>query len=167
LIQNREMLIQTGRLSDETNQLTRRSIQKGDTMSATRIGTTDETAIRDLIENWAKAVRNKNMEGILYNHSSDILMFDVPPPIQSKGIEAYKQTWDFFYGWYQGNPAFDIREMNVTAGNDVAFVTALMFCAGKTVNGDTSELDFRLTVGLRKIGDRWIVEHEHHSLPAD
>jgi hypothetical protein len=47
------------------------------------------------------------------------------------------------------------QEINVTAGNDVAFATALMRCAGKTA--DDSELDFRLTVGLPKIDDQWIV----------
>ena len=135
-------------------------------MSATGISTKDDAAIRDLIEKWAKAVQNKNFDGILANHSPDILMFDVPPPIQSKGIDAYKETWDLFFGWYRDDPAFDIQEMNITAGNDVAFVTALMRCAGTLADGEESELDFRLTVGLRKIGDQWIVMHEHHSLPA-
>ena len=63
-------------------------------MSANNNTTTDEAAIRDLIENWAKAVRTKNLNGFLASHSPEILMFDVPPPIQSKGIEAYKKTWD-------------------------------------------------------------------------
>ena len=134
-------------------------------MSATGIGTNDEAAVRDLIEKWAKAVRNKNIEGILAYHSPDILMFDVPPPIQSKGIDAYKKTWDLFFDWSRDDLAFDIQEINVTTGNDVAFVTALMRCAGKAAN--ESELDFRLTVGLRKVDDQWIVTHEHHSIPAE
>jgi ketosteroid isomerase-like protein len=134
-------------------------------MSATVSGTTDEAAIRDLIENWAKAVRSKNIDAILANHSPDILMFDVPPPIQSKGIDAYKKTWDLFFDWSQDTPAFDIQEMTITAGSDVALVTALMRCAGK--NENVHGLDFRLTVGLRKIGERWIVTHEHHSIPAE
>jgi uncharacterized protein (TIGR02246 family) len=134
-------------------------------MSATGIGTKDEAAIRSLIEKWAEAVRNKNIDGILANHSADILMFDVPPPIQSKGIEAYKKTWDLFFEWSRDEPAFDIQEINVTAGNEVAFVTALMRCAGKSAT--ESEFDFRLTVGLRKFDDQWIVTHEHHSIPAE
>jgi uncharacterized protein (TIGR02246 family) len=134
-------------------------------MSATGIETKDEAAIRELIENWAKAVRRKDIDGILANHSLDILMFDVPPPIQSKGIDAYRKTWDLFFDWSSDNPTFDVQAMNITAGNDVAFVTALMRCAGKTEN--KSGLDFRLTVGLRKIGDQWVVTHEHHSIPAE
>src|SRR6266540_2814649 len=96
---------------------------------------TDETAIRNLVENWARAVRTKNLDGILANHSPDILMFDVPPPVQSKGIDAYKTTWDLFFSWSRDFGVFDISEMNITAGNDVAFATALMRCAGAEANG--------------------------------
>jgi ketosteroid isomerase-like protein len=45
----------------------------------------DEAEIRDLIEAWAAAVRRRDLAGILRNHSADILMFDVPLPLQSKG----------------------------------------------------------------------------------
>ncbi|HEY2921339.1 MAG TPA: nuclear transport factor 2 family protein [Candidatus Binatia bacterium] len=127
---------------------------------------TDEGAIRELVENWARAVRIKDLDGILANHSPEILMFDVPPPIQSKGIEAYRKTWDLFFSWSQDSRIFDISEMNITAGNDVAFVTALMRCAGTEANGDKIELTFRLTIGLGKIDGQWIVMHEHHSIPA-
>ena len=135
-------------------------------MSANDDRTTDEAAIRDLVESWARAVRTKNLAGILANHSRDILMFDVPPPIKSTGIDAYKKTWDLFFSWSQDSEVFDISEMNITAGNDVAFVTALMRCAGTETDGSKIELAFRLTIGLRKIDGQWIVMHEHHSIPA-
>jgi ketosteroid isomerase-like protein len=32
--------------------------------------------------------------------------------------------------------------------------------------GEDIELDFRLTIDLRKIDNQWIVLHEHHSIPA-
>jgi uncharacterized protein (TIGR02246 family) len=128
--------------------------------------TRDEAAIIDLVENWAKAVRARNLERILANHSPDILMFDIPPPLQSKGIEEYKRTWDLFFSWAQDSGIFDIVEMSVTAGNDVAFVTAIMRCAGQEPTGEKTDLQFRLTVGLRKLNDQWVVTHEHHSLPA-
>lgn len=126
----------------------------------------DEAAIRELIENWAKAVRTKNLNGILANHAPEILMFDVPAPLQSKGIEAYKKTWDLFFSWARDYRVFDIDEMTITVGADVAFVTAVMHCAGAEANEDRIDLQFRLTVGLRKIGGDWIITHEHHSIPA-
>ena len=128
--------------------------------------TKDEVAIRRLVENWANAVRRKDLDAILLNHSPNMLMFDVPPPLESKGIEAYKRTWDLFFSWSHDPVVFDISEMSITAGDDVAFVAVLMRCSGTEANGDNIELDFRLTIGLRKIDDQWLVTHEHHSIPA-
>jgi uncharacterized protein (TIGR02246 family) len=129
--------------------------------------TQDQVAIKNLVENWAQAVRNRDLSGALAHHSTDILMFDVPGPLQSKGIEAYKKTWDLFFSWAQDSGVFDIKEMNITAGEDVAFAAALMRCAERKENGDKTELDFRLTIGLRKVDGQWTIVHEHHSVPAE
>lgn len=51
--------------------------------------TMDEALIHTQVEAWARAVRTQDFEAILAHHSSDMLMFDVPPPLQSRGIEAY------------------------------------------------------------------------------
>lgn len=61
---------------------------------------------------------------------------------------------------------FEISELNVTGGDDVAFAIALIQCAGTEANGDKVELGVRLTIGLGKTGGRWTVTHEHHSVPA-
>ena len=61
--------------------------------------TNDEAAIRRLIESWADAVRRRHFADILRHHSPDILMFDVPPPLQSKRIDAYRRTWGLFFSW--------------------------------------------------------------------
>lgn len=136
-------------------------------MSTSSRMTADEAAIRELVESWARAVRDKNLDGILAHHSTDMLMFDVPPPLQSKGIEAYRKTWDLFFSWSDDPVIFDVEDMNITAGAEVAFVAALMRCAGIEKNGERIDLEFRLTIGLRKIGGQWMVVHEHHSIPSD
>jgi ketosteroid isomerase-like protein len=104
-------------------------------MSASSNSTTDEAVIRELVENWARAVRAKDLDGILANHSTDMLMFDVPPPVQSRGIEPYRKTWDLFFSWSDDPVVFDIKDIDITAGIDVAFVAAVMRCAGTEKNG--------------------------------
>jgi uncharacterized protein (TIGR02246 family) len=135
-------------------------------MSERQKETADEAAIRNLVEEWAASVRKRDLPGILRNHSPGILMFDVPPPFQSKGIEAYRKTWETFFAWSRQPTVFDITEMWITAGTGVAFVTALMRCAGTEANGVDIDLAFRLTIGLRKVDNQWVVTHEHHSIPA-
>jgi uncharacterized protein (TIGR02246 family) len=125
----------------------------------------DQIAIHQLIEEWRAAVCKRDFDGVLKRHSSKILMFDVPGPFQSEGIDAYRKTWALFFGW-MSQPKFDLSNIRVTAGSDVAFVTAQGRCFGPNETGSPTELNFRLTMGLRKIGGEWTVEHEHHSVPA-
>jgi ketosteroid isomerase-like protein len=125
----------------------------------------DVTAIRDQIEAWAAAVRARDMAGILRNHANDMVMFDVPPPLHLRGIAAYEASWPQFFDASPKPIRFDIMDLQITAGSDVAFAVALMRCA--MIEGGNVDLDFRLTVGLRKIGGQWIVTHEHHSVPAE
>ena len=128
--------------------------------------TRDEAELRSLIERWAAAVRNHDYEGILAEHDSNIVMFDVPPPLQSRGLEEYKRTWDLFFTWHKPSDPFDVRELEIIAGHDVGFAVALMQCGGTASSGERSELDFRLTIGFRKLNGSWRVVHEHHSVPA-
>jgi len=139
----------------------------GDLMSASSTRPTDEAVIRTLIEDWAEAVRFKDYDTILSNLSSDMSMFDVPAPLQSKCLDEYKKTWDTFFDRYQEVCSFDISEMKIQAGSEVALVTVLMRCAGVEQGGSALELDLRLAIGLHKVAGQWLITHEHHSLPAD
>lgn len=126
----------------------------------------NEFEVRQLIENWARAVRERNVEKILANHSNDIVMYDVPEPFQSVGIDAYRKTWEtFFEGTKPG--VFDIQQLQVFVDDKLAFCFATMKCADKNSSGDYVELDFRLTTGLKMINDKWMIVHEHHSIPAE
>jgi hypothetical protein len=48
---------------------------------------TNEAQIKDRIANWVKAIQEKDWEGIMAWHHKDIVMYDVPPPFQSIGME--------------------------------------------------------------------------------
>jgi ketosteroid isomerase-like protein len=70
-----------------------------------------------------------------------------------------------FFDWQRQGSVFEIVDLDVTAGDDVAFAHALLRC------GTPSDLEkdpanrLRLSIGLRKEHGRWIVTHEHHSFP--
>ena len=81
----------------------------------------NKAQIQEVIENWCKAVRKKDFDSILAHHAEDIVMFDVPPPFQSKGIDAYKKTWDLFYSCEQAENSFRVADIHVIAGEEVAF----------------------------------------------
>jgi uncharacterized protein (TIGR02246 family) len=127
----------------------------------------DRERIRTLIERWAEAVHSGDMDGVLADHSDDIVMFDVPPPYDGvRGIDAYRETWPPFFEWQARGASFEIVSMDVTAGDDVAYAHALLRCGTPEELADNPDNRLRLTLGLRKEHDRWVVAHEHHSFPA-
>jgi ketosteroid isomerase-like protein len=127
----------------------------------------DEAEIHELIERWLRAIRTENLDGILADHSSEILMFDLPGPVQLKGIDAYKKPWLPLFDWIRNGGGFDLSEVTITAGDDVPFATALIHCYGTDTNGRKVVTEGRLTIGLRKIDGQWVVMHEHHSEPSN
>jgi uncharacterized protein (TIGR02246 family) len=133
---------------------------------------TDEQQIRELIEQWAAAVHAGDLGRVLADHTDDIVMFDVPPPHEGvRGIDSYRATWPGFFEWQALGATFDIVELDVTAGVDVAFGWALLRCGTAAEHAANPEANperrLRITFGLRKEGGRWLVAHEHHSFPDE
>jgi len=129
--------------------------------------TEDEKYISALIERWAKTVHAGDLDGVLADHSSDIVMFDVPPPNEGvRGIDAYRATWPPFFEWQRKGASFEIVSLDVTAGDDVAFAHALLRCGTDEQLEKDPDNRLRLSIGLRKQSGRWGVSHEHHSFPS-
>jgi uncharacterized protein (TIGR02246 family) len=123
-----------------------------------------EQEIRDLIERWAAAVHSGDLDTVLADHGDDIVMFDVPPPDNGvRGLAAYRDTWPGFFEWQASGGSFEIVELDVTAGADVAFAWALLLCNTSEGLARRPDQRLRLTVGLVRQDDRWVVTHEHHS----
>jgi len=78
----------------------------------------DETAIRALLDTWAAAVREHDLDGAVANRAPDIVMFDVPEPMQEKGLDAYRATWPRYFA-DAGSRNFTLHELKIVAGVDV------------------------------------------------
>jgi len=127
----------------------------------------DVRQIRTLIETWAAAIHRGDLDTVLADHTDDIVMYDVPPPYDGvRGIDAYRETWPPFFEWQKG-ATFDIVELDVVAGDDVAYAYALLRCGTPEEHAAKPDNRLRLTLGLRKEQGRWVVAHEHHSFPHD
>jgi ketosteroid isomerase-like protein len=123
--------------------------------------------VRTIIERWAAGVRARDIEAVVSAHSPALLMFDVVGPVCVRGLDAYRRTWlEQFFPWHGGTGRFDLVDLKVSAGVDVAFATALLECAG-TEDGKKVAFTLRLTIGLEKCDGAWLVVHEHHSQPLD
>jgi ketosteroid isomerase-like protein len=117
----------------------------------------DLELVHELIAGWEAAVQNRDMAGTLAHHSPDILMFDVPEPIQARGLDAYRETWDLFFEFSPGGiESFHLHELDIVVDHSLAVAHALL---------DVVDVKCRLTTVLRKIDGEWMIVHEHHSSP--
>ena len=125
-----------------------------------------EGEITALVQRWAAAVRACDLAVVLADHAVDIVMFDVPPPQNGvRGIDAYRESWTPFFQWLAQGGRFEIVELHVTAGADVAFAYALLHCGTDEDLARDPDHRLRLTLGLVKRDGSWVVTHEHHSFP--
>ena len=86
-----------------------------------------ERQVLSLIQRWVDAVCRGDMEGVLANHSPGIVMYDVPEPVQCKGLGAYRKTWELFFSANaQGPDCFRLSELVIHMVQRVDEVLALV-----------------------------------------
>jgi ketosteroid isomerase-like protein len=125
----------------------------------------DEAQIRERIDQWAKAIRAKNVDGLMSHYAPDILLFDLTPPLQYRGADVYRKSLEEWFSTFQGPVGYEIRDLSIMAGDDVAFCHSLNRIGGTRTNGEETDVWVRATAGFRKIDGKWKVTHEHVSVP--
>jgi uncharacterized protein (TIGR02246 family) len=136
-------------------------------MSTGAGGTTAEAEIRALIEAQAEAIRAKDVQGSVASYAPDVLLFDVVNPLRSTGSEAARKRLAEWFASFQGRIGYEVRDLAITAGDDVAFCHGLKRVSGITTAGQRLDMWWRATICYRRIDGAWQVTHEHASVPFD
>jgi uncharacterized protein (TIGR02246 family) len=126
-----------------------------------------EEEIRALVERLVRAVRAKDLDQVSAVYAPDLVAFDIVPPLQYVGAEAYKKPWRELFELYEDGLQYEVRDLSVTAGDDVAFSHSLNHLMGTMKTGRKTELWLRFTAGYRKIQGKWLIVHLQASVPVD
>jgi uncharacterized protein (TIGR02246 family) len=127
----------------------------------------DEDAIRQLMDDSANAVRSRNIDELMSNFSSDVLSFDVVDPLQYRGADAARARAEEWLGSFKGPIGYEIRDLAITAGAHAAFCHSLNQVSATKKDGGKLEMWWRATICLRRIDGKWLVTHQHNSVPFD
>lgn len=127
----------------------------------------DEADIRRRIDTLANAIRAMDLEGLKSIYAPDIVSFDIEPPLQHLGAEAKWNNWARVFTVYQRPLGYEIRDLTITVGDDVAFGHSLSRLSGTLKNGNRSGYWVRWTTCLRKIDGNWLIVHDQISVPTD
>lgn len=127
----------------------------------------DEAAIRRQIDKVIEGIRAENLEAVRQLYTTDVVSFDLEPPLQHVGIAAKLENWAKVFLAFE-RVTYELRDLTLTVGEDVAFGHAFGRLGGVSKNGaPTSGVWVRVTYGLRKIDGTWLIAHDQVSVPLD
>jgi len=127
----------------------------------------NEGEIHRLIDDWANTLRAKDLDTLMSYYAPDVVFFDGIPPLQYTGTETYRKNWADYFTWFPGPFNFETRDLKIKAADDTAFAHCLVHMTGTNAEGKEDGAWLRMTVCYEKIDGKWLVTHEHWSLPMD
>ena len=137
----------------------------GGSMATQRV--TDEAAIRQRIDTLLAALHAMDLEGVMALYAPDIASFDIGAPLRHVGAAAKRQQWVDAFAAFQPPLGYEMRDLTITVGDDVAFGYSLNRISGTLQNGHRSEVWLRWTACFRKIEGTWLIAHDQVSVPVD
>lgn len=127
----------------------------------------EEAEIHHLLDAWTQAVNDKNIDAVMAFYASHIVSFDMIPPLRYVGAEAYRKNWQMGFDMCQDCGQFEMHDLQIAAGTDVAFCHRLNRMHGTTKDGEPFDCGVRWTSCFEKIDGQWLITHEHISVPID
>jgi ketosteroid isomerase-like protein len=76
-----------------------------------------------------KALRAKDVNGLMSYYAPEIPLFDFAPPLQYRGADVYRKNWEEWLTSFQGPVGYEIRDLSITAGDDEHLTSFRSFCS--------------------------------------
>jgi ketosteroid isomerase-like protein len=150
--------ISTGRVVE----LERRTVQR----TEMRMGST-ESEVKALFDSQLDAIQAKDLDRLMAVYSPDIVYFDAVPPLQYAGSAALRSRFSEWFGGFQGPIGMEMRDLNISTSGEIAVAHWLSRASGTLTNGREVGSWVRATSCCQRSNHRWLITHEHISLPVD
>jgi len=126
-----------------------------------------EAQIRLQINQVAEGIRAQDLEGLEQLYTADVVSFDVEPPLQHVGVAAKMKNWSNVFTFFQ-DATYEVRDLDLTVGDDVAFGHCFGRLSGTLRNGTaTSGMWVRATFCFQQVDGNWLIAHDQVSVPLD
>jgi ketosteroid isomerase-like protein len=126
-----------------------------------------ESTVRQRVEDLARALSAKEIDRAMSFYAPDLVSFDINPPLRYSGADRKRQAWLEAFAVYSGGFSYEVRELDVTAQGELAFVHSLNHVTGTLASGKTTDMWVRWTACFRRTDGAWLIVHDHVSVPAD
>ncbi len=128
----------------------------------------EEAEVYAVIEGINDAFRAKDLEKIMSFYAEDMVAFDIMPPLEFNGKQAYREAWKMGLDGMREIGPFEDTHRRVFVSGDLAVLHCLCHMTG-TLKKDEKKIDMwsRYTGVMRRIEGKWLISHEQISVPIE
>lgn len=130
------------------------------------MGSASEAEIREVLHKWEAAFSARDLDAVMAFYAPGVVTYDVDPPLQYVGKDAYRKDWADYFARYTGRLSVESRDVHVMASGDLGVVMELQHVSGTLTNGQKTSVWLRVTSVFRKINGKWLDVHDHVSIPV-
>ncbi len=123
---------------------------------------------------WLEAFVAQDLDRMMSFYVKDIYTYDLMAAPTEAGLamafdgdEIWRQNWVSFFDMFAEDLVVTIEDLTVYQKGDLATVYGLTRLEGTLVGGPYVDMWVRETNLLRRVDDRWLVVHDHVSVPFD
>jgi uncharacterized protein (TIGR02246 family) len=127
----------------------------------------DVDAIKASYAGWQHAFQARDLDGIMAIYAPDVVAYDMVPPLELTGADAYRKDYTEFLAQFRGPVRTEIPNIHVEQSGDRAYAFGLERLRGTLTDGTAVDMWVRFTDGWERRKGRWLVAHEHVSVPVD
>ncbi len=129
----------------------------------------DKADIAALEKRVAAGIEAKDADAVMANYipGDSLVVFDLIPPRQYTGSDAYKKDWAGVFADCADSPKFEISDLDITADGKLAFSHSIQQFSCTDAKGNKMQMTMRATDAYRKVKGKWVIVHEHLSAPID
>jgi uncharacterized protein (TIGR02246 family) len=126
-----------------------------------------EALIQRRVQDWTKAIRERDIDGVMRLYAPDVVSFDLDPPLRYAGTDAKRRAWQVVFAAFAGPISYEVCDLRVTSYGEIAFAHGINHVSGTLSGGHVTDMWVRWTACFRRIDGVWLVVHDHVSVPAD
>ncbi|MGX6606638.1 YybH family protein [Micromonosporaceae bacterium Da 78-11] len=123
--------------------------------------------LRAVVDERVAAVRAKDPKPLAARQHPDVISFNVLPPLHARGSAATEEATRAWFDGYATDIDYTVRDVDVRAGGEVGFCSFLYHVGGTLKTGGVVDMWVRATLGLLRTDGRWLIVHDHESVPFD
>jgi ketosteroid isomerase-like protein len=125
-----------------------------------------EPEVRQWMADWTKAFGSRDLAGMNALYAADTRAYDLVPPLQYAGKDAYMKDWKDFFAEFQTLHT-EMKDCHIQSSGNLATVECLNLLKGTSTKGEKMSSWLRVTTILRKDNGKWLDIHDHVSYPTD